>query len=130
MRVVVMLVGMRRTRDRLTDQQWRRVFQRQRRSGLSIAAFCERERLATSTFFAKRRQLEAEPEERTPTAAFVEVTPADDHVAHQVAACEPEGAIAAVALELVLRGGVIVRVREGFDASLLRRVVNAIGGGT
>lgn len=126
------------------------MFQRQRSSGLSVAAFCQREGVAVSTFFAKRRQLEAssssEPQrsegsvsgarERSAAPAFVEVRstgPADAEGAapsaeaaagagREALACsEPEP------IELVLDRGVVVRVRAGFDASLLRRVVEALG---
>jgi hypothetical protein len=136
--------------QRLTASQWRRLFQRQRSSGLSVAAFCQREGVAVSTFFAKRRQLEwstsSEPRrsegsasgarERSAAPAFVEVRstgpaedegtdPGDENAAgagREALACsEPEP------IELVLDRGVVVRVRAGFDASLLRRVVEALG---
>ena len=119
----------------MTDQQWRRVFQRHRRSGLSIVAFCEREGVATSTFFAKRRQLEAEPDEPTSSSAFVEVTPigeaSDASSASELAgdggASDHAGATeVGEPLELVLRGDVVVRVRPGFDAGLLHRVVEVL----
>ena len=119
----------------MTDGQWRRVFARQRRSGLSIVAFCEREGVATSTFFAKRRQLETEPGPVEPvSSAFVEVTPLGE-ASDAGSASEDAGGggddRAAVtesgeALELVLRRGVTVRVRPGFDAALLRRVVEVL----
>ena len=125
-----MLGVMRRERQRLADEQWRRVFERQRRSGLSIVAFCEREGIAKSTFFNKRRHLESEPREQNPSSAFVEVMPMGDDVAGEH--LRDEVAVQEIGqrqpIELVLRGGVIVRVREGFDSSLLRRVVDAIGG--
>ena len=126
-----------RKRQRLTDGQWRRVFQRQRQSGLSIVAFCDQEGVATSTFFAKRRQLEAEsgPGEPTSSPAFVEVTSVGEAGATG-SAVEDAGdggaeerartTEAGDALELVLRGGFIVRVRPGFDAGLLRRVVEVL----
>ena len=125
-----------RKRQRLTDGQWRRVFERQRRSGLSIVAFCDQEGVPTSTFFAKRRQLEveSEPGEPTSSSAFVEVAPigdagvtglafedADDGGDDHVGATE-----AGEPLELVLRSDVVVRVRPGFDAGLLRRVVEVL----
>lgn len=136
--------------QRLTASQWRRLFHRQRSSGLSVAAFCGREGVAVSTFFAKRRQLEAssgaEPQraqgsasgarQRLAPPAFVEVRstgaadaegadPSDEaaaEAAREASACsEPEP------IELVLDRGVVVRVRAGFDAGLLRRVVEALG---
>ena len=126
-----------RKRQRLTDGQWRRVFERQRRSGLSIVAFCDREGVATSTFFTKRRQLETEsgPGEPTSPPAFVEVTSVGEAGATGSASEDAgdgggddhAGATeAGNPLELVLRGGVTVRVRPGFDAALLRQVVEVL----
>ena len=120
-----------RARHRITDRQWRRLFERQRGSGLSIAAFCEREGIAKSTFFDKRRNLAAKEGEANPSAAFVEVTPMDHNVAGEHVRDEVAEAAAARGdepIELILRGSVVIRVRDGFDASLLRRVVDAIGG--
>lgn len=104
---------------RQTDAQWRKRITEQQTSGLSVEAFCRAQGLASSTFFARRQRLrEADRPE------FVEVTtePGNDHAL--VIARESDAAL----LELVLRGGVVLRVRDGFDASLLRRVVDVIGG--
>lgn len=126
------------------------MLRRQRSSGLSVAAFCQREGVAVSTFFAKRRQLErstsSEPQrsegsvsgarERSAPPAFVEVRstgPADAEGAAPSAEAAAEARREALAcsepepIELVLDRGVVVRVRAGFDASLLRRVVEALG---
>jgi len=103
--------------QRLTDAQWRKVIAEQRDSGLSVEAFCRAQGLASSTFFARRQRLREADRPK-----FVEVTaePANDQTA--VSAHESD----AVPLELVLRGGVVVRVRPGFDAALLRRIVEAL----
>jgi len=126
-------------RQRLTDERWRRLVGRQARSGLTVGAFCEREGIAASTFFAKRRQLNASPR-------FVEVIadaagPAqrDAHRAgehHDRAGHEPsrlehlergsELRQFAGSLELRLPRGVTVRVESGFDPDLLRAVVEAL----
>ena len=106
---------------RQTDAQWCKRIAEQQTSGLSVEAFCRAQGLASSTFFARRQRLrEADRPE------FIEVAtePANDQAV--ASAIETD----AVPLELVLRGGVIVRVRPGFDAAVLRRVVDAIGGAT
>lgn len=106
----------------LTADRWRELCDGQRSSGLSVEAFCRREGVATSTFFAWRRRLALRSE-----PAFVEVTgatrPAD------VEASVLKTAVAACAcgpIELWLRDGLMVRVHEGFDTSMLRRVVEAL----
>lgn len=125
---------MRPQRPRRTDHQWRQAFEQQRRSGLSIATFCEREGLAASTFFARRRGLEgtqlSHPSD--PAAAFVELKPvtkpvatprgADDVRTVDGGEASPPAA-ANDGIEVVLPDGVRVRVRSGFDAALLRRVM-------
>lgn len=95
-------------RQRLSASRWRQLVADQCDSGLSVEAFCRREGLGVSTFFAWRRRLVSGPR-----PAFVEVTAAA--VAAEV---EP--------IELMLALGIVVRVRSGFDAVLLRQVVEAL----
>jgi len=124
---------------RLTDERWRQLIGRQARSGLTVGAFCQREGIAASTFFAKRRQLRASPR-------FVEVIadaagPAqrgahcagerDDRAGHEPSRLEhlergSELRQSAGSLELCLPRGVTVRVESGFDPALLRAVVEAL----
>ena len=118
----------------MAEHQWRQAFERHRRSGLSIAAFCEREGLAASTFFARRRGLEGaqhvHPSE--PAAAFVELKPMTKPVTTTCGTAGVrvvEGGKAATspgaddAIEVLLPDGVQVRVRSGFDPVLLRQVM-------
>lgn len=91
-----------------TASKWREIIDRQRASGLSVGAFCRRDAIAESSFFAWRRRLGSTP----PVPAFVEakLTPA------------PRPGV----IEVQLRGGRRVRVRPGFDAALLAQVVVAL----
>lgn len=91
----------------------------QNRSGLSVRGFCRREGLSEASFYFWRRTLAergAQASDREP-ASFVEVTPA---------ASEPSAPTAAAALEVLLPGGVVVRVPAEFDAALLRQVVEVL----
>jgi transposase-like protein len=97
------------TRQRLTAQQWQALMDQQRSSGMTIARFCDHHGLAVSTFFVWRRKL-SEPDAPT----FVELT-------HEAASASVDAPI-----ELVLTGDVLVRVHAGFDAALLRQVVEAL----
>lgn len=122
----------------MTDGQWRAVFRRQRCSGLGILAFCDREGVAASTFFARRRVLEKAPERRSRKrrasrshSAFVEVKRAmagaeTDRGGDVRDAGAARPTIEDDAIELTLARGVTVRVRPGFDAALLRRVVEVL----
>lgn len=76
---------------------------------MTITRFCDHHGLAVSTFFAWRRKLR-EPE----ASMFVELT-------HEAASASVDAPI-----ELLLPGGVLVRVHAGFDAALLRQVVEAL----
>jgi hypothetical protein len=74
---------------------WRRVVERQAKSGLSIARFCEREDVSPASFYNWRRRLAEEAGERP---AFVPVQVRD---------------VSGSALEIVLPGAVTIRVPDG-----------------
>jgi hypothetical protein len=83
-----------RSRSRRSAREWRSLISRQERSGLSQAAFCEREGIALATFAKWKRRVKA----RAAAAEFVEVTPRSESV---------EG----WELEVTLPKGVVLRVR-------------------
>ncbi len=93
--------------------KWRDLVERQRASGLSVAAFCRRDGVAASSFFAWKRKLGFVPA----TPAFVEAT---------VAGTPPPPTRSAGRIEVRLRGGRRVRVGRGFDRDLLAEVVAAL----
>ena len=95
-------------RQRLTSERWRELVGLHEGSGMSVSAFCEAHDLAASTFFAWRRRVG-----RTAEPTFVELTTSSR-------------ATASGSIELVLPCGVTVRVHAGFDAGLLRQVVEAL----
>jgi hypothetical protein len=74
---------------------WRGLVERQAKSGLSIARFCEREDVSTASFYNWRRRLAEEADEQP---AFVPVR------------VQPDGGSA---LEIVLTGAVTIRVPDG-----------------
>src|SRR5229473_5565969 len=93
--------------DRQKEQQWRRWLKEWQASGLSVRAFCERQRLSEPSFYAWRRELAKRDAQRP---AFVPV--------HVVAEGDP-----GAALELVVASGRRVRVPAGFDAATLRQLL-------
>ncbi len=93
--------------------KWRDLLERQRASGLSVAAFCRRDGVAASSFFAWKRKLGFVPA----TPAFVEAT---------VAGTLPPPTRSPSRIEVRLRGGRRVRVGRGFDRDLLAEVVAAL----
>lgn len=93
------------------------IIDEQRVSGLSIAEFCRRRGVSPPSFYNWRRRLSTSGPARA-VPAFVEV---------KVGPRESGVAVAEAALELILRGGLRVLVRRGFDGKLLRALLAALG---
>lgn len=96
-----------RTRDEDKEQHWRRWITLWQTSGLSVAAFCARHRLAPASFYAWRKTLQRRAAETVP---FVPVQLVAD-----VTTPPP--------LEVVLPDGSVVRVPPGFEAASLRHLL-------
>ena len=108
-----------KTRRRHADREqfWRDTIAAWKASGQSIRAFCAARGVAEAIFFARRRGL-ADREQST--------RPAATHV--------PSPPFAAVRLipdptiEIVLPGGLLVRVPVGADPAAVAHLVAALGG--
>ena len=96
--------------DRQKEQQWRRWLKEWQASGLSVRAFCERQRLSEPSFYAWRRKL-ATCDARRPVFVPVQIS------------ADEEGLTGDSSLEVVLAGGRRVRVPAGFDAATLRQLL-------
>ena len=99
-------------RSSAAGQRWREIVERQQSSGLTVAAFCRDNRVATSSFFAWKRKLFGGDNVRP--AAFAE------------AAVVGTPAAPRASIEVRLRGGLRVRVGRGFDRELLAEVIAAL----
>jgi hypothetical protein len=95
-------------RDLQKEEQWRRRLRDWQRSGLSVAAFCERHGLAEKRFYSWRRLLAQRDAEQS---AFVPVRVLAENG-------DPDGT-----LEIVLDKGRRLRVPKGFDPATLRRLL-------
>jgi hypothetical protein len=98
-----------RPRDEQKERHWRRWIALWQSTGLSVADFCARHRLATATFYAWRTTLQRRDQQH---ALFVSV-----HLRDQ-----PDPTTTSP-LEVVLTDGRIVRVAPGFDATTLRQLL-------
>ena len=98
---------MARRADRAVELAWRERLERQRRSGLSVAAFCRRERISQPSFYQWRKRLRA-----AERPLFVPVQVADD-------------AAALAGLEIGLPGGAVVRLPAGASRELIRLAIEA-----
>jgi transposase len=120
-------------RDRAKEQHWRRHVAAWRRSGQSIRAYCRAEGLSEPSFYAWRRLL-AERRRRTQPERVEDgralFTGQSAAAAPSVSPFVPvrlvEDAAPLAAVEVVLRGGRVVRVAAGFAAKTLREVVAAL----
>jgi len=98
---------MARRADRAVELAWRERLERQRRSGLSVAAFCRRERVSPPSFYHWRKRLAA-----ADRPLFVPVQVADD-------------APASAGLEIELPGGAVVRLPAGTSRELVSLAIEA-----
>jgi hypothetical protein len=99
-----------RPRDSALQELWRQRLLRFARSGLSIVAFCAKEGVSAPSFYAWRRRLSQPP-------------------AEQSARLLPVGVFPVVApVELLLPGGLVLRLAPGCDLDFVRSLVAILGG--
>ncbi len=118
-------------RDPAKEKYWRRLLRQWQRSGLTGRDFCSQQGLSEPSFYAwrheiARRDQEQEKPSQRATRPQAKATAADlplpTLVRVAVAAADPKSA----ALEVVVAGGRRVRVAPGFDAQLLRQLLQVL----
>src|SRR5262245_32843048 len=121
-----------RQRDPIREKFWRRTIRQQRRSGLSVRAFCLREGLKVGAFRWWRQALARRDREASATAPDdrdgepTEVVPTFLPV--RLVDLETLPARPSPPLEIVLPTGPIVRVHPGFDPRTLGQVLAVLEG--
>jgi hypothetical protein len=125
-------------RDRTKERFWRRHVAAWRRSGQSVRAYCASAGVSEPSFYAWRRVLvEREALDRTGAAhagdcvvsgqaTTIGVPGKGATVSAFVPVRLVEDSASTAAVEVVLRGGRVVRVAAGFAATTLRAVVAAL----
>jgi hypothetical protein len=114
---------MARQPDAAKERRWLERIRAWQQSQLSVRAFCQRRCLSEASFYGWRRLLSERgliDECSVPAAVPTIPTPTFVQVAVNAAA----GAVPAI--DLVLAGGRIVRLRPGFDADLLRQLLRLL----
>lgn len=112
-----------RVRDPELWAEWRERSQRFERSGLTVAAFCGRERVSTGSFYVWRRKLAAES---SVPARVVDQRAAEGTPPLFVPVRLSRESVAAGRIEIELPNGALVRVTQA-DESLVRQVILAAG---
>jgi hypothetical protein len=113
-------------RDLGKERYWRRVLGQCRQSVLTARDFCAANGLSEPSFYGWKREIARRDEERTAgTQARTAVSASRRSAAAALPAFVPVRieASAACALEVVVAGGRLVRVRPGFDAAVLRQLL-------
>jgi transposase len=121
-------------RDRAKEREWRERMQRWRRSGESVRAFCRREDLRESAFYAWRRELARRREEHqvlrgdgkeagaSPSAEAVRFLPVQ---VVEEGRREDSGGV-----EILVGRERTIRVRPGFDRQTLLDVLAVLEAST
>ena len=110
-----------RRRDAEREAFWRRMFQDQERSGLSVAEFCRCEDLTLATFYYWRRQMTQRDAASVPSADHSE-SPQVPTFAQIHVVDEPENAD----VEVLAPNGLIVRIPEAAGSDHVRRVLEIV----
>jgi hypothetical protein len=98
---------------RTGPEEWRRIIDGQRPSGLTVAAYCRDRGITDGAFYAWKRRLRSPARSnRSSVPAFVEVKPAKTP--------------ASEAIEICLHGERRLLVRRGFDHDLLIDLVHTL----
>ncbi len=112
-----------RPRDPQSERLWSRRLERHQAGGLSIAAFCEREGIATASFYYWRRRLAEEgihPRSSQAPPLFVPLRLDDSRARDGVPAARP--------VEIDLPAGVRLRLDAPPEPEWIGRLVTAVAG--
>jgi len=116
-------------RDQAKERRWRQHLAAWRCSGLSVRAFCAAQGLSEPSFYSWRRLLEQRDRRGACKTASGDGTVSGAARAADVSPFVPVRLVddkPPATVEVVLRGGRVVRVAAGFDAQVLRAVAAAL----
>lgn len=107
------------------ERSWRELIKRQEQSGRSIRAFCAGESISEASFHWGRRELARRKAQRSaqPSSRLQAPAPTSRPRLVPVAVAAPP---LCAAIEIELRGGVLVRVLSGATPQLLCEVLSAL----
>lgn len=115
-----------RTAQAQRETHWRRILERCQQSGLSRTAFCQREGLKEGSLSWWARELREREQARRPVAASRKRIRRRRRPTFVPVRVKTASGSTAATLEVVTRGGHVVRLHPGFDPALLRGVLAAL----
>ena len=110
-------------RDRSKERFWRRLLRRWRRSGRTVRAFCAEHDVSEPSFFAWRRMIAERDQQRGRRDKPNSRVSGDPSAKDDQAVFVPLRVVSTAAFEVMLKGGRVVRVPAGFDATSLRQLL-------
>jgi len=110
------------------EEHWRRVLARLEQSGLTRSIFSRREGINESALSWWVRELTRRRKARRPARQARQPKPVEHSAFVPVRVIQAAPRSGAPALEVVTRGGQVVRVQPDFDPAMLRRVIAALEG--
>lgn len=107
------------------EAHWRRIMAKQRRSGLTHTEFCGRESISVHSYFWWKRELGVRAKKRGRSVPQVRQQGEKKPATSLVPVTIKQAAIPAASdwFEVLLSSGRVLRVRSGFDAESLKRLV-------
>lgn len=121
---------MAKTRSGTAAGRWRERLERWRRSGQTVRGFCEREGLSEPSFYVWRKRLARTPNssrgESVPVFLPIEVIDSAKAGVSSTKRGADDCGVAEVGVEVVLPGGVMVRIGTSVDEARLRSVLRAV----
>jgi hypothetical protein len=100
--------------DPKLEQFWRKMLADWQKSGRTVRAFCANRQLSEASFYGWRRTLRQRDEQRPAARPLPKLVPLR--------------VVAEAILEIVLPGGLVVRVPAGADADAVAQLVAALRG--
>ncbi|MGH6629279.1 MAG: IS66 family insertion sequence element accessory protein TnpA [Burkholderiales bacterium] len=110
------------------EEHWRRVLARWEQSGLTRAAFCRRDGIQESALSWWARELSERSRSRRGVRKASQPKRAQRPAFVPVRVIQAVPRPSASAVEVVTRGGLIVRLQPDFDPATLRKVLAALEG--
>lgn len=100
-------------RSAAAEAKWRQIIAKQEKSGLSVYAYCKREKMSARYFYLWRKILRQRKEQSKKEKGFIEISSTDSEESQAISVETP--------------GGYRVKIMPGTAGSFIREIIQAIG---